>query len=82
MGKIPERNLRQGSILKKCGKVAVKLTVKAQEANLRDRQNFKTHGLILLFFKPIKWPNSEKMWHLLGIWELLIWYVCLFVLFF
>ena len=54
MGKIPERNLRQGSILKKCGKVAVKLTVKAQEANLRDRQNFKTHGLILLFFKPIK----------------------------
>lgn len=42
---------------------------------------FKIHYLILLFF--LKQLNDliEHMWHLLGIWEWLIWYVCLCTIF-
>ena len=51
--------------------------VQVHEGNFCGCQKLKIHCLILLFFKLIKWPNSEKMWHLLGIWEWLIWFVCL-----
>lgn len=62
---------------KKKGKVVVKLMVKVQEADFCGYQTLKAHCFILIFFKPIKWSSSGKMWHLSGIWEWFIWYVYL-----